>query len=78
MFMTWTASDDDAEALARLVEGHLNEFAEVVVSVSYSVSAGRHHVLAVFVPIGAPEGDQARAAAAVSEAEEIVEQAQTG
>ncbi len=75
MFKTWTASDDDAEALARLVEGHLNEFADFIESVSYSVSGGRHHVLAVYRPVEALEEDQAEAA--VSFAEDIVERAQS-
>lgn len=75
MFKTWSASDDDAEALARLVEGHLNEHAEFIESVSYSVSGGRHHVLAVYRPLEALGEEQAEAA--VSVAEDIVEQAQS-
>lgn len=75
MFKSWTASDPDPEALARHLEGHLNEYAEVILSVSYSVSAGRHHVLAVYRPIE-PLGDD-HLEAAVTLAEEIVEEAQT-
>ena len=75
MFKTWTASDDDPEALARHVEGHLNEYADLIISVSYSVSAGRHHVLAVYRPIDPFEDIQAEAV--VSVAEEIVEEAQS-
>lgn len=76
MFKTWTASDDDNQALARLVEGHLNEHAEVIISVSYSVEAGRHPVLAVYKPVEA--ADDGHLEAAVSIAEQIVEEAQTG
>lgn len=71
MFKTWTADDEDPEALARTVEGHLNEHADLIISVSYSVSAGRHHVLAVYKPVTAIEDEHLEAA--VSVAEEIVE-----
>ena len=73
MFKTWTASDEDPEALARAVEGHLNEFAEDVISVSYAI-AGRHFVMVVYRQVEAAQND--RQEAAVSVAEEIVEQAQ--
>ena len=77
MFRTWTASDDDPEALARVVEGRLNEYAEVIHSVSYSVSAGRHYVMAVYTEIDFATGDE-QLEAAVSLAEEIVEGAASG
>ena len=76
MFKTWTASDGDAEALARVVEGHLNEHADFIESVSYAVDEGRHHVLVVYRPLNAT--DEPQAEAAVSLAEDIVEQAQSG
>ena len=71
MFNTWTDSDDDAESLARKLEGHLNEYAEDVISVSYSVDGGRHHVLAVYRPVELFEDGQMEAV--VSIAESIVE-----
>jgi hypothetical protein len=46
------------------------------VSVGYSVSGGRHHVLAVYIPVESAEGTLTEAA--VSQAEDIIEQAQTG
>ena len=73
MFKTWSASDSEPEALARMLEGHLNEFAQEVVSVGYAV-ADRHFVIVVYRTIEPAEG--ARVEAAVSMAEEIVEQAQ--
>ena len=73
MFKTWTASDEDPEALARAVEGHLNEFAEEVISVSYGIG-GRHFVMVGYRKVEAAQND--RQEAAVSVAEEIVEQAQ--
>ena len=72
MFKTWTASDEDPEALARAVEGHLNEFAAEV-SVGYAV-AEKHFVMVVYRQVEAAQND--RQEAAVSVAEEIVEQAQ--
>jgi hypothetical protein len=74
MYKTWCASHDDAEALSRDLEAHLNEYAEVVLSVSYSVT-DRHHVLAVYKPV--EFFDQARAEAAVTVAEQIIDQAQS-
>jgi hypothetical protein len=74
MFKTWSASDDDPEALARMVEGHLNEFAAIIESVSYSVAHGTHHVMAVYRPIEPLDDDHAEAA--VSVAEDILERAQ--
>lgn len=76
MFKAWTADDADPEVLARLVEGYLNEHADLMISVSYSVSAGRHHVLAVYKPIETTADDSLEAA--VSLAEEIAEEAQGG
>lgn len=76
MFKAWTASDEDSRELARQLEGHLNEYAEVVISVGYSVEAGRHYVFAVYTPVEAVGEDDLEAA--VSMAEEIVEEAQTG
>ena len=73
MFKTWTASDDDPQALARALEGHLNEFALDVVSVGYAV-AEKHFVMVVYRQVEAAQDD--RQEAAVSLAEEIVEQAQ--
>ena len=74
MFKTWTGSDEDPESLARAVEGHLNEFAQVVVSVGYAIADTRHHVLLVYEGVEAAQDD--RMEAAVSIAEEIVEEAQ--
>jgi len=75
MFKTWTASDDDAQKLARAVEGHLNEFVEEVVSVGYAIAEDRHHVLVVYRSMEASH--EGRMEAAVSIAEGIVEQSQT-
>lgn len=74
MFLTYTNSDTDAVTLARNLAAHLNEFAERVISVSYSVSEGQHYVLAVYEEVTA--SDDGRMEAAVSLAEDIVEQAQ--
>lgn len=73
MFKTWTASDDDPQALARALEGHLNEFAEEVVSVGYAV-AGKHFVMVVYREVEPAQNE--RQEAAVSLAQDIVEQAQ--
>jgi len=75
MFKTWTFSDRDPEALARALEGHLNEFAERVLSVGYAIEAGQHHALAVYEVVEAAQDD--RMEAAVSIAEGIVGEAQT-
>ncbi len=75
MFKTWTASDEDPETLARAVEGHLNEFAEEVVSVGYAVSANVHHVLVVYRPVEVSRDGPIEAALSI--VEEIVELAQT-
>lgn len=74
MFKTWTASDEDAESLAREVEGHLNEFAERVISVGYAVAEGRHHAMVVYEAVAPSEDGHMEAA--VSIAEDIVERAQ--
>ena len=73
MLQVWTAEDDDGEALARRLETHLNEFADHVLSVSYSV-AGKHHVMAVYHAVEPSE--DASMGVAVSIAEEIVADAQ--
>lgn len=73
MFKTWTASAKELPALARAVEGHLNEFAEEVISVSYAIAGAEHHVLVVYRPVEL-ELD-ATLEAAVSVAEDIVESA---
>ena len=73
MFKTWTASDDDPQALARALEGQLNEFALEVVSVAYAV-AEKHFVIVVYRQVEAAQND--RQEAAVGVAEEIMEQAQ--
>jgi hypothetical protein len=70
-FETWTSSADDAESLARSLEAHLNEFAERVISVSYSVNAG-HHVLAVYEPVG-PIAEGAVEEEAIIVAEQIID-----
>ena len=59
--------------MARAVEGHFNEFAEKVINVSYAIG-GRHFVMVVYRQVEAAQND--RQEAAVSVAEEIVEQAQ--
>ncbi len=73
MYKTWTASHDDAETVARDLEVHLNEYAEEVISVAYSVDH-RHHVLAVYRAIG--PATEAQHEAAVSVAEQILDDAQ--
>lgn len=73
MFKTWTASDDSPEQLARTLEAHLNEFAEDVISVGYAVH-DRHFVIVVYRPVERAQSHSLEAA--VSVAEEIVEQAQ--
>ena len=73
VFKTWTASDDDPEQLARTLEAHLNEFADDVISVGYAVQ-DRHFVIVVYRPVAVAQGHSLEAA--VSVAEEIVEQAQ--
>ncbi len=73
MFKTWTASDDDLETLARALEGHLNEFAQEVVSLGYAI-AEKHYVIVVYRVVEPAQND--RQEAAVSVAEEIVERAQ--
>ncbi len=70
MFKTWSCSAMDAESVARELEGHLNEYAEEVVSVSYAVNEG-HHVLAVYREIEATLDE--REEAAVSFAEQIID-----
>lgn len=74
MFKTWTAAQEDLETLAKALEGHLNEFAETVVGMSYAIAGDRHHVLVVYQGLDAAQDD--RMEAAVSIAEGIVEQAQ--
>lgn len=73
MFRTWVHSDPDPEGLARALEAHLNEYAEEVLSVSYSVDR-THHVLAVYR--GIETAGSARAEAALAEAEDIIELAE--
>lgn len=70
MYRTWTGSADDPETVARALEAHLNEFADVVISVAYAVDAG-HHVLAVYTEIDAG-GDRVEEAA-VAVAEQIID-----
>lgn len=74
MFKTWTASNRDPDSLARRVEAHLNEFANEVVSVGYAVSDGHHHVMVVYRSMEVSQ--DRRTEAAVTLAEEIVEEAQ--
>jgi hypothetical protein len=73
MYRTWVFSADDAESLARSLEIHINEFADEIVSVSYSVDT-LHHVLVVYREIEA--ANMERAEAAVSVAEHIIDEAQ--
>jgi hypothetical protein len=70
MFRTWTGAAEDGESLARLLEAHLNEYAEVVISVGYTVS-DQHYALAVYTPVdtAATEGEEA----AVAVAEQIID-----
>ncbi|GAC1321154.1 MAG: hypothetical protein NVSMB22_06320 [Chloroflexota bacterium] len=72
MYKTWTAHAEDADALARSLEAHLNEFAEEVVSVSYAIGTD-HCVLAVYRQIDA--GTDVREEAAVTLAEKIIDEA---
>jgi hypothetical protein len=74
MFKTWTDSNDELESLAQSLEGHLNEYADEVISVGYAVSEGRHFVIAVYRAVEA-NGDR-RMEAAVDLAEDILEEAQ--
>jgi hypothetical protein len=74
MFKAWTASSRDIESLARDLEAHLNEFADEVVSVAYSVT-DRHHVLALYKQIELFSDD--RQEVAVAEAEHIIEGVQS-
>lgn len=72
MIRTWVASDADPTNLARRLEAHLNEFAERVISVSYTIRQ-QHHVLAVYCELetaGTPGEERA-----VAVAEEIIDQA---
>lgn len=73
MFKTWTISGEELPALARAVEGHLNEFAEEVISVSYAIAEDQHHVLVVYRPVELEH--EASLEAAISIAEDIVEAA---
>jgi hypothetical protein len=73
MYKTWVSSGPDAEALARALEVHLNEFAEDVISVAYAVHH-EHHVLAVYRAIDLTLG--AAEESAVTVAEDILEQVQ--
>ena len=73
MIRTWTFAAAEAEAMARALEAHLNEFAEEVISVSYAVT-DKHHVLAVYR--GVEMLDEDSAAVAVEIAEQLVEDAQ--
>ncbi len=75
MFKTWTASHEEAAALAEILEAYLNEFAEKVISVGYAVTDERHQVMVVYQVLEAAKDD--RMEAAVTLAENIVEQAQT-
>jgi hypothetical protein len=72
MYRTWTASADDAVTLARELEIHLNEYAEAVLSVSYSVDTA-HHVLVVYTPIDPSELAAQRAVFA--EVEQLIDSA---
>lgn len=74
MFRTWTDSNIEPESLARALEGHLNEFADEVISVAYAVSEGQHFVLAVYRGVES-NGDR-HMEAAVDLAEDILEEAQ--
>lgn len=65
-YQTWTACDRDAEALARALEAHLNEFAERVISVAYAVT-DQHYVLAVYEPVDTVLTDEEEAAVTVAE-----------
>ena len=72
MYKTWVASAADEATVARGLEAHLNEFADEVISVCYSV-AQEHHVLAVYRPI---EPTFAAQSEAVAVAENIIDHAQ--
>jgi hypothetical protein len=74
MYRTWVFSAPDAESLARNLEIHINEFADEVVSVSYSVHTD-HHVLVVYRAIETTSRE--RQEAAVSVAEHIIDEAQS-
>jgi hypothetical protein len=75
MFKTWTGSNDDPRSLAQSLEGHLNEYAEEVISVGYAIEGGQHHVLAVYRAVEA-NGDR-QMEAAVELVEGILEEAQS-
>jgi hypothetical protein len=66
MYKTWVSTAADEDTVARGLEAHLNEFAEEVISVSYSV-AQKHHVLAVYRPIEPGFAEQHEIAVSVAE-----------
>ncbi len=72
MYKTWCGSAEGADEVSRDLEGHLNEYAGEVLSVSYAVT-DRHYVLAVYKPVEMT--GSAREEAAVTVAEKIIDQA---
>ena len=66
MFKAWSGSAGNAEALARSLEAHLNEFAEQVISVGYAISGG-HHALVVYRTIDISESEPTQTAVEVAE-----------
>lgn len=73
MYRVWTASADDGESLARVLEAHLNEFAAEIISVCYNVT-DEHRALAVYRSIDVY--DEPLADAVVATAELIVDESQ--
>jgi hypothetical protein len=73
MYKTWGTSAEDLETLERALDLFLNEYVGTLISVSYAISE-RHHVLVVYEPVEVES--TAREEAAVSAAEEILEQAE--
>lgn len=70
MYVTWSHSAEDGDALARALEAHLNEFADEVISVSYAIDRA-HHVLVVYRGI-----ESVADAQVVAVAEQIVDSVQ--
>ncbi len=72
MYKAWWCSAPAGETLAKLVEAHLNEFADEVISVAYSIS-DEHNVLAIYREIA--ESHESEMEASVSIAEQILDEA---
>ena len=66
MYRTWVFSAPDSETLARNLEVHINEFADEIISVSYSVHTN-HHVLVVYRGIDATSSEHEETAVSVAE-----------